>query len=112
MPKMGTQLLRVFTRRCASSNALCQHCRPHADERTMKAAMRSKLLRLLVTVFFPTNTSARVAFPRWSSYWGEGEVEVSCLPTAPPALVHSLWRLQLASRFQDDSAVSVSYPSY
>jgi hypothetical protein len=35
-------------------------------------------------------------------------VEVSCLPTAPPALVHSLSRLQLASRFQDDSAVSVS----
>ena len=31
---------------------------------TMKAAMRSKLLRLLVTVFFPTNISARVAFPR------------------------------------------------
>ena len=53
--------LRLFKR---TLSTLAGQSEIYADERTMKAAMRSKLLRLLVTVFFPTNISARVAFPR------------------------------------------------
>ena len=56
MPKMGTsyyaRLLVVAPLQTHFVNTAGQG-EIHADERTMKAAMRSKLLRLLVTVFFP-----------------------------------------------------------
>lgn len=54
MPKMGTsyyaRLLVVAPLQTHFVNTAGQG-EIHADERTMKAAMRSKLLRLLVTVF-------------------------------------------------------------